>query len=186
MKLRSVIIFSLLFCSISGVTAQTIKKETEVLQTKMDRFTSKTGAFSKFIDNKLPSFKTSYSSAETRIRKLIVGPEAVYFYQIEKSGQYSNTTASIEYADLLEVTKALHVLQTDVDKDIATNPDYLENKFTTVDGFQVGYFISKGAATWYIKLEKYGSDNTVFLNDFSVLDASFNGAKAKIEELKKL
>lgn len=34
-------------------------------------------------------------------------------------------------------------LKAEVEKDIAANPDYLENKFVTVDGFQVGYYVSK-------------------------------------------
>jgi hypothetical protein len=164
---------------------QDVKKTVPAIETKMDRFTSKTGTFSKFIDSKLPVLKISYGSAETRIRKLISGTEAIYFYQIEKSGQYNSTTASIEYTDLLEVIKALNALKTEADKDIALNPDYLENKFITVDGFQVGYFIDKGKSTWYVKLEKYGSENTLFIKDEMTLEAAFNDAKAKIEELKK-
>jgi hypothetical protein len=75
-----------------------------------------------------------------------------------KEGKYSNTTASIEYTDLIEVLKALKALQNEVNNDILANPDYLENKFVTVDGFQVGYYIDKGTVHWYVRLEKYGSD----------------------------
>ena len=67
-----------------------------------------------------------------------------------KNGQYSTNTASIEYSDLLEVIKALKTLQSEEPKDVASNPDYLENKFITVDGFEVGYFVDKGKSTWYL------------------------------------
>jgi hypothetical protein len=85
---------------------------------------------------------------------------------------------------LLEVIKAVKSLKTEVEADIASNPDYMENKFTTVDGFQVGYYVSKGKATWYIRLEKYGSDKTLFVTDGEVIEAAFTNAKNKIDELK--
>ena len=56
-------------------------------------------------------------------------------------------------------------MKTEVDNDVATNPDYLENKFVTSDGFQIGYYVDQGKTKWYLKLEKYGSDNTIFIND---------------------
>lgn len=166
--------------------SQDVKKNAQKAETKMDAFASKTGIIVKFIDTNLPNLKLAYGSvAETRIRKIISGPEAKYFYQIESQGKYSSNTASIEYADLLEVIKAIKSLKTDVDKDISLNPDYLENKFTTTDGFQVGYYINKGKASWYLMLEKYGSDNTVFVKDGNDIETAFNEAKNKIEELKK-
>lgn len=165
--------------------AQDTKKEAETIKTKMDAFVSKTGTITKFLDVNLPALKSSYDRSETRVRKITNLTGTAYFYQIVKKGQYSNTTASIEYSDLLEVLKALKVLKTDVEKDLAANPDYLENKFVTVDGFQVGYYVSNKKVTWYLKLEKYGSDNTLFINDGDVVESAFTEAKAKIEELKK-
>jgi len=182
--LKLVIVITLIF-TIKISSAQEAKKPQQSFETKMDRFTSKTGAFSKFIDTKLPALKISFGSAETRIRKLVTGSDAFYFYQIERPGQYATSTASIEYSDLLEVIKALSILKVDVEKDIATNPDYLENKFVTVDGFQVGYFLEKGKSTWYLKLEKYGTENTVFLKDELIIETAFVDAKAKIESLRK-
>jgi len=176
------IAFSLLTIS---VFSQDLKKEAETIKTKMDAFSSKTGAITKFIDTKLPNLKASFESAETRIRKISSGTSAAYFYQIEKAGKYSNSTASIEYADLIEVLKALKILRADVEKDISLKPDYLENKFISVDGFQVGYYISKGKASWYLKLEKYGSDNTLFIDNGDTIENAFIEAKNKIDELKK-
>ena len=56
----------------------------------------------------------------------------------------------------------------------------LENKKV-----QVGYFISGGKASWYIKLEKYGSDNTLFIDNGDTIEIAFTEAKNKIDELKK-
>lgn len=164
---------------------QEVKKEAETVKTKMDVFASKTGSITKFVDAKLPNLRATYGSAETRIRKISNGTTSAFFYQIEKAGKYNNSTASIEYSDLTEVLKALKVLKTDVTNDISANPDYMENKFVTVDGFQVGYFVSGGKASWYIKLEKYGSENTLFIDNGDAIETAFTEAKNKIEELKK-
>ena|SRR5690554_5987285 len=164
---------------------QDVKKEAENIKTKMDVFASKTGSITKFVDTKLPNLKATYGSAQTRIRKITNGTTSAFFYQIEKEGKYSSNTASIEYSDLTEILKALKVLKTDVANDVSANPDYMENKFVTVDGFQVGYFISGGKASWYIKLEKYGSDNTLFIDNGDTIETAFTDAKNKIDELKK-
>ncbi len=174
-----------LFITNATLYAQDLKKEAESVKTKMDMFSSKTGTITKFTDTKLPNLKTSFGGAETKIRKIINGVNSAYFYQITKEGKYSNSTASIEYNDLLEVLKALKALQPEVEKDIASNPDYLENKFVTVDGFQVGYYVSGGKASWYIKLEKYGSDNTLFIDNGNTIETAFTDAKNKIDELRK-
>ena len=180
-----IFIFAIFFLNFHGL-AQEVKKDAKTFETKMDQFASRTGVITKFIDTNLPDLKTSYGAAETRIRKFDNGGDGRFFYQISKSGQYSTNTASIEYSDLIEVIKALKVLKADEEKDVASNPDYLENKFTTVDGFQVGYYVDKGKSMWYLKLEKYGSDNnTLYLRDGNIIETAFNDAKAKMDELKK-
>lgn len=182
---RKILLISTL--TIMSVTAygQDVKKEAETIKTKMEVFASKTGSITKFIDTKLPNLKASFGSAETRIRKITNGSSSAFFYQIVKEGKYSNSTASIEYSDLIEVLKALKALKAEVTNDISTNPDYMENKFVTVDGFQVGYYVSNGKAIWYIKLEKYGSDNTLFIDNGDTVETAFTEAKNKIDELKK-
>lgn len=182
---KTTLILSAFLLTVTAYT-QDVKKEAQKVETKMEAFASKTGTIVKFIDTKLPDLKLSYGSvAETRIRKIVNGPEARFFYQIESQGKYSSSTASIDYADLVEVIKAIKSLKAEVDKDVALNPDYLENKFTTVDGFQVGYYVSKGKASWYLSLEKYGSDATIFVKDGDSIETVFTEAKNKIEELKK-
>lgn len=178
---------ALLMVGATTLYAQDAKKEAEAVKTKMDVFASKTGIITKFIDYKLPGIKTSFAGlSETRIRKVSSGSGTPsYFYQIEKEGKYTTSTASIEYSDLVEVIKAMKSLKAEVEKDIASNPDYLENKFITVDGFQVGYYVNKGKASWYLKLEKYGSDNSLFIDNGDTIETAFNEAKAKIDGLKQ-
>lgn len=151
----------------------------------MEVFASRTGSITKFVDNKLPNLSASYGSAETRVRTITNGAATAYFYQITKEGKYNNSVASIEYSDLIELLKAVKVLKGEVTSDIAANSDYMENKFVTVDGFQVGYYINKGKSSWYIKLEKYGSYNTLFIDNGDTIEAAFTEAKSKMDELKK-
>ena len=151
----------------------------------MESFVSKTGAILKFVDVNLKGIKPTYGGlVETRVRRIISGSVSGYFFQIEKSGQYSNSITSIEYSDLIEVLEALKSLKSEVDSDLLLKQDYLENRFTTVDGFQVGYYIAKGKINWYLKLEKFGSDNTIFINNVNLIEETFLEAKNKIEELK--
>ena len=181
-------IFLLLILSFIGISnvayAQDAKKENES-KTKMEMFSSKTGVITKFYDVNLPRLASNYTSSDTRIRVLRSGNTDAYFYQIEKEGKYNSSVASIEYSDLLEVIKAIKSLKSEVDADIQSNPDYLENKFVTSDGFQVGYYVSKGKSTWYLRLEKYGSDNTLFFNSYNAIEESMVNARNKIDELKK-
>ena len=152
----------------------------------MDSFTSKTGTITKFIDFKMPSLKLFLGEiAETRVRKVVVGNELKYFYLIEKESKNKNasTTAAIEYYDLLEVIKALSVLKKESATDNLNKPDYLENKFVTSDGFQLGYYVTEGQGKWYMKFDQYGVDNTVFINDVQTIETSLTAAKNKIEEM---
>ena len=158
---KFIIISLLLLAAVNVMSAQDEKLSEE--KTKIEMFSSKTGTITKFTDFNLPKLKTLYSSVETRIRKINSGNATGFFYQIEKESKYGSKTASIEYSDLLEMIKAIAVLKTAVESDVASNPDYLENKFTTDDGFQIGYYVSKGKSNWYISMDRRGSDNTLFI-----------------------
>lgn len=152
--------------------------------TKFEEFTSKTGSIVKFVDVTLPRLSLSYGSLETGIRTIKSNSNA-YFYRLEKGETSSSIAriAMIEYSDLVEINKAVIKLSSEVEADIATNPDYLENKFRTVDGFEIGYYISEGKANWFLKLERYSS-STVFIKNQDVVIDAFKNAQAKIEELK--
>ncbi len=172
-----------IFLLTSNLFAQDAKDAKEE-STKMDAFASKTGTIIKYIDYSLPDLKLTYGVAETKIRKFISGPDIEYFYQISKEGKYDTKTASIAYEDLIEVIKAIETLKKESVSDKVLNPDYLENKFVTDDGFKLGYYVSKGKLAWYLVLERYGSGNTIFIQNVSAIESAFNSAKQKIEELQ--
>lgn len=152
--------------------------------TKFEEFSSKTGSIIKFFDYSLPKLSLNWGGLETGIRVMKANPN-FYFYRIEEAETSRSVAhiAMIEYSDLVEINKALVKLISEVESDIATNPDYLENKFRTTDGFEVGYYISKGSAHWFLKLERYTS-STVFIKNQEVLVEAFTNAQKKIEELK--
>ncbi|MGG5506758.1 MULTISPECIES: hypothetical protein [unclassified Myroides] len=174
---------ALLFIILIGMSV-TAQEKKNISETKMEVFLSKTGVIRKFIDFNLESIRSIYDNSKTRVRKIIIDNESKYFFQIEKTGKYGDKTASIEYTDLLEIMKAIIVLKESTESDIALAPDYLENKFVTVDGFQVGYYVTKSKLKWYLKLEKYGNDDTIFIDDIEILEQILKQAKTKIEELK--
>lgn len=177
-------IFTLLFTlTLFNGLAQDVEEDA----TKMDAFTSKKGVLIKFIDYSLPNLNVIYgATAEAKVRKIISGTDVAYFYQITSKGQYDNKTGSIAYEDLIEIIKALESLKNESTADARVNVDYLENKFVTSDGFQIGYYLSKGKVKWYLVLERYGSGNTIFINDVATIEQSLGEAKRKIEQLKNL
>ena len=162
------------------------KNEENKQLSKMDLFTSKTGSIIKYIDYSVTDIKGSYSTGEAKVRQIIVDESIGYFFQISKTGKYSTKTASIEYSDLLEVIRAINTLKEDSSSDIISVGDYLENKFVTDDGFQIGYYISNQKAVWYITLEKYGSDNNIFIKEIKDVEISLIEAKNKIDSLKTI
>ncbi len=179
--MKKTILLTLIFIlSISILFGQEAKEA----DTKMDRFLSRTGVIVKFEDYKLEGMKLSYGIADTKIRKIYSGGEVSLFYQVSNKGEYSTKTASIAYEDLIELQKALQKLALQSKEDINTHCDYLENKFVTIDGVKVGYYVSKGKLSWYMVLGKYGKGNSIFLKDFDTLKTAFDLAKGKMEELK--
>ncbi|MEN5132398.1 hypothetical protein [Elizabethkingia anophelis] len=146
-------------------------------------FHSKIGKISKIIEFNLPNITTSYALVETRIRKVISNSGVSYFFQIEKQGEYSNNLASIEYSELKEVIDAIDFLKSNIDKDKLSTVDYIENKFSTTDGFQIGNYIKDDNVSWFINLDN-GSDSSLFFSDISYVYNALINAKNRIEELK--
>ena len=179
--MKKVLLILCLFATGIMVEAQTVKEEVS----KMDAFASKTGVIIKFVDYSLPNLSLSYGIAESKIRKLISSGDTAYFYQISNESKYGTKTASIAYEDLLEVIKALETLKDESVNDAILKPDYIENKFVTDDGFQIGYYVSGGKTNWFLKLEKYGTGNTIFPKSVNSIEEALSIAKAKIETMLK-
>lgn len=174
--MKKILMAMVMLLPLASFAQEDVKKQ----MTKFEEFTSKTGSIVKFVDIHMPKLSVAYgASLQTGIRTIKSGNN-IYFYRLEES----ETIAMIEYSDLVEINKALAKLASEVDADIASNSDYLENKFRSVDGFEVGYYVRKGgAAHWYLKLERYSS-STVFINDQASIIEAFKEAQTKIEELK--
>lgn len=161
-------------------------KDEEKQLTKFEQYSSVTGKIVKFQDSNLPTLQLYLGGiAKTSIRT-ILGDENKYFYRIEKPETSSSIAkiAMIEYSDLVNINNALKTLVESQAGDISANPDYLENKFRTEDGLEVGYYVSNGKVNWFIKLERYSSSTIFPKNEQVVIDA-FANAQSKIEELMK-
>ncbi|MDD7887104.1 hypothetical protein [Flavivirga sp. 57AJ16] len=180
--MKKTIIILLVFILTNNIFSQEKKEE----QSKMLNFVSQTGVILKFEDYELPKIKLSYGTADSKIRKIISGDRQEYFLQISKKGEYDTKVVSIAYEDLIEIIKALSTLQQASLIDTSnTASDYLENKFITDDGFQLGYYVSKNKLVWYMKLERYGNGATIFLKDYNTVNSVFIEGKSKIESLKQ-
>lgn len=161
-----------------------LSQQSELEKSKMVDFVSKTGITIKFEDYELPNIQLSYNTAESNIRKISAANEQRYFLQLSVKSKYDTKVASIAYQDLIEVRKALSSLKLQSENDSDTNSDYLQNKFITDDGFQVGYYLSKGKIVWFMQLKNYGSDSTVYFKDYESLDNALSEGQQKIEELR--
>jgi hypothetical protein len=177
--MRKTLVSVILTIFVGILSAQDVQEEA----TKFQQFASKTGVIIKFVDYHLPDLSLMYGAAETKIRKFISGGEIGFFYQISYKGKYDTKTASIAYEDLQEILKAIGELSSEFTEDTASNPDYMENKFVTEDGFQVGYYVTGTRSAWYLVLEKYGSDNTVFIRDVATITDAFTEAAEMIMQL---
>ena len=175
--------YGLIIIACLTLTNMAFSQETKEALDKMTEFASKTGVIVKFEDYELPGINLLYGKAQTKVRKLTSGHEARTFYQISYEGKYGTKTASIAYEDLLEIQKAMATLKDQSTADIDAPSDYLENKFVTEDGFKIGYYVSKSKLTWYMVLEKYGSNNTIFIKSAGSIDEALKQAKIKMNSL---
>lgn len=159
--------------------------------TKMERFISKAGDIVRFEDYNLPQMKAYSEILDIKVRKVQSLDETSYFFVLTKKGKYNDKHAGISDDDLSDVIDALQRLKSDSEKDYSIEnvanqserPDYLENKFRTEDGFEVGYAVGE-SITWFIVMDKYGSDNTVLFKDYNTILDAFRDAESKINSLK--
>ena len=163
------------------------EKDKDAPVTKMEKFSSKTGAIVKMVDFNLPRITIGFGSyLDTRIRKITTSSSSAYFYQIEKKEQYRNIITSVEYSDLIMLINALKGLTANIAGDQVIAGDYIETKYTTIDGFQIGYYISEGRTDvkWFIELDKYRHNTTVYMKEIKTFLLGLIEAKEKIEELQ--
>ena len=150
--------------------SQDVDNQSSKEKTKMEQFISDTGMSIKLIDTVVDGLVgnymfTSYKS-ENCVREVVKGNESKYFYRIERKAKDGDGgCAFIEYEDLKEIINAIKSMRDDIKTDVLKEADYLENKFMTDDYFVVGYYVRKKKVTWFIRLEKYGSNKYLYFND---------------------
>jgi hypothetical protein len=150
---------------------------------KMDRFISNVGSIMKLENFTLPDVEGYNEVITSKVRRATSKDDVAYFLQFVKKDKYKSKVASIAEDDLRDVIKAMDnlILQSNNESSTA---NYLENKFTTEDGFQLGY----GGADvnnllWFMTLEKYGESTILFKEHLSIKKALLNGLD-KINSLK--
>lgn len=176
--MRGVLFVALVLMSIASYGQDDSQKK----QTKFEQLASKTGSILKFVDISMPRI----GNLETSVRTVLGEQKNKYFYRIEKleTSNSNSKIAMIEYSDLVEINKALTKLLSEEKTDSESNPDYLENKYITEDGFSIGYYIEKGIPNWFVRLERYGK-STVFVKKETIAE-NLPAAQKKIEELKSI
>lgn len=150
------------------------------------------GVFIKYVDVYLPELKLlrTFETLEVSVR--IFFNEVNGYYFMLRNFNTDDVILMIEYSKLVEINNALLLLSANLDNDIATQPDYLENKYL-VDDIAVGYFVRKGYTVnsrtcgWFIDSP---SGTRIFFNQTNPNKISFlemlNMIQSKIEELQKI
>ena len=139
------------------VTAQ---NEANQKQTKYEEFVSKSGSILKFVDKYMKNCLLDLgSTVRCKIRTVYGEGKNLYYFVLEKvkNSVAETSSAFIEYSDLVEINKAYTRLLNEEKGDCDLKPDYLQNMFTSEDGFKIGYYVEKSKANWKVRLE-YGGD----------------------------
>ena len=149
---------------------------------KMEKFLSSSGSIIKLENFYLPEIKGT-KTLKSQVRRASVGSETSFYLQFILDDKYSDKTASIAYEDLVDTIEAMENLIT-LSENENTGSNYFEHKFTTDDGFQIGYGgTDPSSPLWFMTLEKYGDSTVIFSDPLKI----FNGLKLgfdKINELK--
>ena len=148
MKKKTLISIILLILSLN-INAQTDSINNR--GTVYDNYISQKGLKIKFEDKKLSKISYGISSNTYLKCKLriveVEGIEKKYFVIL---GEGDDNI--IEYSDLINVNKELERLLKEIDIDISQNPDYIENKYISNDGFVIGYYIEGKKSKWFMQL----------------------------------
>lgn len=151
--------------------------------TKYSALETKKGVVIKFVDKNIDDIKYNASSfgLPCKIRTFHNNEGNSYFVIISSTQK----KAMIEYSDLVEVNKAFEKLFKEVDSDCSLDPDYLENKYITDDGFKIGYYVRKGKAHWYFDLDFYSIGGYFDLKKPYDFSKGLKEAQNEIEKMKK-
>lgn len=150
---KEIWIIAFLFAFVLKMDAQ--KNDSIIRVTKHYMLDSQKGKVIKFTDKKFDKivYYLSSKGIESSIRTFYNNGGNSYFLVLEPPFIGGKKRIMIEYSDLLEVNKAIDKFFKEVDSDCASDPDYLENKYITEDGFKIGYYVEKGKAHWIVDFD---------------------------------
>ncbi|MBT6339604.1 MAG: hypothetical protein HOJ48_09960 [Desulfobacula sp.] len=153
--------------------------------TKMDKIRSKKGVTIRFIDYKLPVVESRFAPLKLTVKVFEAGDESQLFYEVYVNAADIKDTnvAWIAEEDLSDMINALQSLKQTAIKDAQSNPDFLENRFVTEDGFSVGYYVSEGQPSWFISFDKIGKGSDAFFDHVAIIEDMFKQAKDKMDSL---
>jgi len=160
------------------------QNEEDKKQTKYEEFVSKTGIITKFVDTKMEKCFFNVNESFKVTLRMVYGEVKNHYFLILEEGTFmsgSHSSAHIEYSDLVEINKAFAKLLSEVDADRELRPEYLQNIFTSVDGFSVGYYVEKSKVKWIIKL-RHGADKISFKQPMEIANYLLDAQK-KIESI---
>lgn len=162
---------------IVGMSQNENAKRTE---NKTEYLQSNGNTFVKFYDITTLGIPTAFGGwVETNIRVFQNNQTYTYSYVIKDK----TSSVLIKYSDLVDINNALDKLQNEVNTDIQANRDYLENKYVSNDGFQIGYCVKNGETSWFMQLNR-NTSSFILLKEPELFIPSFKTAQQKIEELK--
>ncbi len=159
----------------------------EPIKSKFQSLVSQTGSLCRFRDYNFPTIQKSQSTglvlAIPSIRVAEVSNSVLYFFHLEMaSGSYNTYSSTIEYSAFKEMYRAFTTLKESAEKEDIDNIDYLENHYSTEDGFKIGYYVSQKAITWFLRLDRFSSESSLYL-EVEEIENLFANAQQKFNEL---
>lgn len=133
----------------------------------------------------MPGLDSQYQKVEAEVVKLTSVKGSRFFYKLSIKAQYGDKSAVIAKEDLLEIYKALMSLKRQSQQESTTELAHRERYFKTIDGFQIGYYQIGTEQTFFIDLNNYQSDDTLYFVSHRRLDIAMEQAIEKISELEK-
>ena len=148
------------------------------------------------------------SYMNTFVRKVDAGDAIQYYYVLKVYQVVSKEIHSslkpvfvtmVSYEELEKINIALKELLAEEDALWGKGPssiDYVEKKYVTADGLEIGFCVDKGKLEWFVEADYYGTingwnlkeriiNNKAFsVNNGSLLEDGFQKAQMKINGLK--
>ncbi len=150
-------------------------------------------AYEKFLSNKgtmitkdfylMPELDSADQKVEAKVVKLTSAKGSQFFYSLSIKAQYGDKSAIIAKEDLTEISKALITIINQSKQESTMELEYRERYFETNDGFKIGYYQIGTNQTFFIDLNGYQSDDTVYFAGFRKLELAISQAIVRISEL---